>query len=269
MAGKSNASKTSGKAAAPRPRQSTTTPETRRPGRPPAGNSRDLGKVKPLISRENIMDRAAQLAMTEPLNDLSIVGLAREFGVTTALIHYYAGSRDDLISGVINRYFKARVERFEPLTKDWRNNIEAHSRAIFDLTREYGGVLQYLMSHNRFRLFQQVSSGETDYGLVYLNRLGEIFQAGGFTPEQSAMGYHLLAQYLMTAAYADVNRQLPVEHGDYILGRIQSTSKEQFPGAHFIAEPFSRLDSESAFTAGLKILLDGISSWRPAKRHSK
>jgi len=236
--------------------------KARRPGRPSGSSARSAGTVKPLISREDVLEKAAQLAMTEPLNELSIAGLAKEFGVTTALIHYYAGSRDELISGVINRYFKARVERFTPLTSDWRADVEAHARAIFDLSREYGGVLQYLMSHNRFRLFQQVAPGETDYGLAYLNRLGEIFQAGGFTPAQSAMGYHLLAQFVMTSAYADVNRQLPAEHGSYILGRIQSTPAGQFPGAHYLAVPFSQLDSQSAFDAGLKILLDGIEGWR-------
>ena len=35
-----------------------------------------------------------------------MVGLARRAGVGPTLIHYYVGSRDDLIAGVANRYFR-------------------------------------------------------------------------------------------------------------------------------------------------------------------
>ncbi|WP_082519500.1 TetR/AcrR family transcriptional regulator [Variovorax sp. Root411] len=233
----------------------------RRRGRPRKEETADAC-VTPLISREDIIEKAVELTKSEPLSDLSIVSLARHFGVTTALIHYYAGSRDELISGVINRYFMERVEKLRPLTrKNWRSNVEDHAYAIFDVMLQYGGVLRYLMSHNRFRLFQQVGAGETDYGMVYLNRIAEIFRSGGFNAEKCALGYHLLIQYVMTSAYAEVNRQLPGDHGDYILGKIRETSKEQFPAAHFFASAFSKLDSRTAFNAGLKILLDGMERW--------
>jgi len=239
-------------------------PVPRRRGRPSKVEAANA-TVTPLLSREAIIDKAVELAMVEPLSELSIVGLARQFGVTPALIHYYAGSRDELISGVINRYFMERVDKLKPLNRaNWRRNVEDHAHAIFGVMRKYGGVLRYLMSHNRFRLFQQVNAGETDYGMVYLNRIADIFRSGGFSPEQCALGYHLLMQYVMTSAYAEVNRQMPAEHGDYILGRIRATSADQYPAAHFIAEAFSRLDTDTAFDAGLHILLDGMQKWLPS-----
>lgn len=239
----------------------------RRRGRPSKAEAADPS-VTPLISTQAILDKAVELAMVEPLSDLSIIGLARHFGVTPALIHYYAGSRDDLISGVINRYFMERVEMLRPLTKqNWRSNVEDHARAIFDVMKKYGGVLRYLMSHNRFRLFQNVGPGETDYGMEFLNQIASIFRSGGFSAEQSAMGYHLLMQYVMTSAYAEVNRQLPATHSEYILGRIRATPKDRYPGAHYLAVPFSKVDSVSAFNAGLEILLDGMEAW--LKKSSK
>lgn len=233
----------------------------RRRGRPRKEEAANAAVV-PIISREDIIEKAVELTKSEPLSDLSIVGLARHFGVTTALIHYYAGSRDELISGVINHYFMERVHKLRPLTqKNWRANVEAHAHAIFEVMLQYGGVLRYLMSHNRFRLFQQVGPGETDYGMVYLDRIAEIFRSGGFNAEKCALGYHLLIQYVMTSAYAQVNRQLPGDHGEYILGKIRATQKEQFPAAHFFASAFSKLDGRTAFEAGLKILLDGMEAW--------
>ena len=237
----------------------------RRPGRPAGGTIRSEADQRPHISREAILEKATELAMTQPLAELSIVGLAREFGVTTTLIHYYVGSRDELVSGVVNRYFQARMEQIPPPSKSWRRDIEAHARAVFDVMRKYGGVLQYVMSHNRSRMFQQVEAGQVDYGMEYLNRVAGIFRSGGFAADQAAMAYHLLAQYIMTAAYADVRRQLPAEHGGYIRDRIAAASATQYPDAHFIARPFSEVDSRSAFELGLHILLDGLAAMRAGK----
>ena len=78
----------------------------------------------PALSREHILVRATALAKIEPLGKISMVRLARELGVAPALIHYYIGSRDDLISGVANRYFKERVSRLQPLTDNWKKDLQ-------------------------------------------------------------------------------------------------------------------------------------------------
>lgn len=260
MKAQKKSASTASRAPRVRPAESDGDGNARKRGRP----SRTEGKastVASLLSREQILDRATQLAMVEPLGDLSMVGLAREFGVTPALIHYYVGSRDDLVSGVVNRYFKARIERLAQLTGDWRSDLDRHAHTTFEVMVEYGGVLRYIMSHNRFRLFQQVAPGETDYGLVYFDRYAEIFRVGGFTAQQGSLGYHLLSQYVMAAAYAQVSRQLPAQHEKYIQTRLQAKPVEHFPGAHYLAVPFSKLDSETAFEAGLAVLLDGFAGW--------
>lgn len=245
----------------PAPKKKPAADAPRRRGRPPKAEQ-VMGGATPLIARDQIIERAVQMARIEPLAELSIVGLAREFGATPALIHYYIGSRDELMSGVVNQYFKMRADRLLQLTGDWRKDIEHHARSSYALMLEYGGVLRYLMSHNRFRLFQQVEPGRTDYGLVYLDRVAQIFRDGGFTAQQTAMGYHLLAQYTMTAAFAQVSRQLPADHGKYIKRRIDESPVEQYGAAHFMAEAFTHVDAASAFETGLGMLLDSIERWR-------
>ncbi|QHE83898.1 TetR/AcrR family transcriptional regulator C-terminal domain-containing protein [Hydrogenophaga sp. BPS33] len=79
------------------------------------------------------------------------------------------------------------------------------------------------------------------------------------------MGYHLLAQYTMTAAYAEVSRQLPAAHAKFIVKRIEQAPVAEYGAAHFMALPFSQVDAESAFEAGLQLLLDGMERWRPAR----
>lgn len=230
----------------------------RKRGRPKAVSSTEGGT--PALSREQILDRATLLAKTEPLGEISMVGLARELGVAPALIHYYIGSRDDLISGVANRYFKERYARIQPLTGHWKQDLEREAMQTFAVGLEYGGVLRYMMQHNRFRVFQQVSAGETDYGMLYLDRQASIFSQAGFTPPQAAICYHLLAQYIMSSCYAEVSRQLPAFHESYIKAQIQTRSAAELPGAHYFAEAFSTLDSATSFPTGLGLLIDSFES---------
>jgi AcrR family transcriptional regulator len=234
--------------------------QPRRRGRPSKATAQ-AGEGGTVLSREQILDKATELAKVEPLGDISMVGLARELGVAPTLIHYYIGSRDDLISGVANRYFKERLSRLQPLTGDWEEDLRREAMQTFAMGVEYGGVLRYMMSHNRFRLFQQVAPGETDYGVLYLDRLAGIFRSGGFTPQQAAIGYHLLSQYVMSSAYAEVSRQLPGFHEHYIRGQIESHPAEQLSGARFFLDAFAVLDSTTSFPEGLRLLIYSFKSW--------
>lgn len=235
----------------------------RRRGRP---SRADTSQATPTLTREQILTKAIELAKVEPLGEISIIGLARSLGVAPALIHYYIGSRDDLISGVANRHFQDRLARLKPLSGHWKRDLHEDSMQLFALYVEYGGVLRYMMSHNRFRLFQQVVPGEIDYGMRHLDRLAGIFKSGGFPPEKAAVGFHLLSQFVMTSAYAEVSRQLPGRHGAYIRDHVQSSTPQELPGAHYFLDAFCALDSATAFPQGLKLLLDGFEGWLPPKR---
>jgi AcrR family transcriptional regulator len=237
-------------------------PETAAPMRKRGRPSRaERSESAPVLTREQIIDCAFTMARVEPLEDISVVGLARSLGVTATLIHYYVGSRDDLISGVANRYFRERFARLQPLVGDWKQDLWREACRSFELGVEYGGVLRYMMSHNRWRLFQQVSPGETDYGMLYLDRIAGIFRDGGFSASHAALGYHLLSQYVMSSAYAQVSRQLPAFHEKYIREHIDAVPVSQLPGAHYFADAFSTLDSETSFPEGLRLLIDSFGSW--------
>lgn len=235
----------------------------RRRGRPPRRDN-ELANPAPQISREQILERATELARNEPLGEISMVGLARELGVAPTLIHYYVGSHDDLISGVVNRYFRERAASMPALTGDWKEDLRADALHTFRMNLEYGGVVRYTMSHNRFRLFQRVGPGETDFGILYLNRIAETLRRGGFTPQQAALGYHLVQMHVMASAYAEISKQLPAYHEHYIREQIAAHPLDEFVGAHYIAEAFASLDSETAFPVGLQLLIDGFARWLPA-----
>ncbi|RDK08217.1 TetR/AcrR family transcriptional regulator [Cupriavidus lacunae] len=245
-----------------------TTPATpsapRRRGRPPKSDS-PIG-AEPMLSRVAILQHAITLTKSVPLDQISMVQLAKDFGVAPGLIHYYLGGRDQLVSGVLNDYYRQRVGRLPSLTGDWRNDVEGIARLSFEVAVENPGVSIYVASHNRFRLFQDVEPGETDYGMEFFNRMTSAIMQGGFTAEQVALGYHLIAQYLVSASMAEASRQLPAYHQSFIEKKLESASELQYPGARFVSKAFSRLSSDTAFEEGLRITLDGIETWKQDKR---
>ncbi|QRQ83448.1 TetR/AcrR family transcriptional regulator C-terminal domain-containing protein [Cupriavidus oxalaticus] len=254
--------------------QPTGSPVPRRRGRPPRAES-PIG-TEPMLSRVTILQHAIQQAKTMPLDQISMVQLAKDFGVAPGLIHYYLGGRDQLVSGVLNDYYRQRIQRLPALTGDWRTDVEQIARLSFQVAVENPGVSMYVASHNRYRLFQDVQPGETDYGLEFFNRMTAALMQGGFSAEQVALGYHLLAQYLVAASMAEASRQLPAYHQAFIQNRLESVSAEQYPGARFVSKVFSHLTSDTAFEAGLRITLDGIEAWpregkgdvKPARKKS-
>ncbi|WP_454763615.1 TetR/AcrR family transcriptional regulator [Cupriavidus campinensis] len=214
-----------------------------------------------MLSRTTILQHAIQLTKSTPLDQISMVQLAKDFGVAPGLIHYYLGGRDQLISGVLNDYYRQRTLRIPPLTGDWRADVEQIARLSFQVALENPGVSSYVVSHNRYRLFQDVQPGETDFGLEFFNHMTSAIMQGGFSAGQVALGYHLLAQYLVAASMAEASRQLPIYHQAFIQGKLDSVSAERYPGARFVSTEFSRLSSDIAFETGLRITLDGIDSW--------
>ncbi|MDQ1760268.1 TetR family transcriptional regulator [Achromobacter xylosoxidans] len=231
----------------------------RKRGRPPRVESPINGEAT--LSRAAIIERAIALARETSLDQISMVQLARDFGVAPGLIHYYLGGRDKLISGVLNNYYRERLARMPALTGDWRADIETIARVSLAFAVENPGVSTYVASHNRFRLFQDVDSGETDFGAVFFNHVTTAFMQGGFSAEQVALAYHLLAQFLVASSRAEASKQLPVYHRDFIRGRLDAMPADRYPGARYVAEAFSGLSTELAFEAGLRILLDGIAQW--------
>ena len=95
---------------------------------------------------------------------------------------------------------------------------------------------------------------------------------GGFSAEQVALAYHLIAQYTVSTSMAEASRQLPAYHRAFIEEKLRVPAG-QYP-ARFVAKAFSRLSSETAFEEGLRITLDGIEARRtaaaaPKKRKAK
>lgn len=229
-----------------------------RAGRRPRG---DGAEGPASLSREQVLAHAMALAQSESVADITIARLARELGVTTSLIHYFVGSRDELLSAVFNHTLKIRSESFPELTGRWREDLEAQLRQTHQYQLKWKGITTYVATHNRHRLFQRVGPGEVDYGLVFFDRIGRILKSAGLSRPHAALAYHLVMLFLTAVASAHVHRQEPAEHQAYLREHLELFPRKDYEGAYFLMPEFSRLSTATTFEEGMRLLLDGISAW--------
>ena len=213
------------------------------------------------VSREAMIECAVRIARSESLSEVSMVRIGKELGVAAGMVHYYLGSRDELISAVINGAFKERLERLPVPTGRWRHDLEQFALSSLDTMDRWPGLATYILTENKFRLFQRVQPGETDYGLAYFDHMGRILMTMGVSGSMGAMIYHLLLLFVSVIAAERENRQSPKIHGDFISGYLARFANDSYPGAAFLAGPFSSLNSPTTYEAGVSILLDGFEKW--------
>ncbi|WP_415914234.1 TetR/AcrR family transcriptional regulator [Paraburkholderia sp. J67] len=107
-------------------------PAARRPGRPSGG----VGGAE---QRERLIAAALALFARQGILDTTLAAIAREAGVTSAMVHYYFKTRDHLIDVLID-------ERFLPQRAAFGGCFEAHPddpvAALTALTRRFVEVGQ-------------------------------------------------------------------------------------------------------------------------------
>lgn len=226
-----------------------------------AGRRPKMGGT-PSLTREVVINHLIGLAQREPFSEITVVRVGRELGVVPSVIHYFLGSRDDMLSLVFNQALKELVELSPPLSGAWRTDAEGHLRQAYETLLKWRGITTYMAAQNRYRIFQNVPEGEVDFGLVFYDRMGRIFQAGGFSSEEAARAYHLLMLFLTSVARAHMFKQEPAAQRETLLAQVQRFSASDYPGASFMIGAFIGLDTESTFESGLKLMLDGFEAWR-------
>jgi AcrR family transcriptional regulator len=230
----------------------------RRPGRP--AREQDAGPGIPL-SRALICEAALELSRRESLDAISMVRMAKEFSVTPALIHYYVGGRGRLTSGMMNLYYVRLLQALPAPSADWPADLRGFAATLHAFLVRYCGITDYILTHNRFRLVQEVDEDETDYGIRFFEYAAGIFERSGMEPARAALGLHLLLQFVLVSAHSKVRHQLPADHRAYLKKRLSQLDKEQYRGIDFILKDYLSLDAEAAFKIGLELMLR---DWQPA-----
>lgn len=211
-----------------------------------------------LINRQMIVDLAYDQARTQSIDNVSFVQMARELGVKPGALHYHIGTKDDLASAILNRFYKGLLARLDevPSNLGWREHLTLFARTLMNCQRGHVGAAEHIQRHARFRVFQKVRDGETDYGARYLDRIFSMLRDAGFDAETAAVFYHTLALHCLSAATSANTRLEPAAHESFLTERANAYRPGEMPGLEFGLRAFARVRADDAFELGLKALLD-------------
>lgn len=233
----------------------------RKPGRP---RRRALAQaLQPGgLERSAIVERAFAMTKTQSLSDLSIVRLAAELGVQPGTIHYHLGSRENLITAVMNRFYREIIEKLDAGKPgaNWQDELRRHGEVWLEEKLLHPGIASYIASNDRFRVFQKPVDGEPDYGARFMDRVFALLAAAGFTPDDAAQCWHLLALYTNATAQTIAMKLAPAERSEFLLGRAQRYDKGEFPGLTFGLPALARLDARLAFDRSFDDLIAGYAT---------
>jgi AcrR family transcriptional regulator len=225
----------------------------RGPGRPRLTGNDSTG----LINRNTVIDLAYEQARTQPLDAISFVQIAQTLGVAPGSLHYHIGTKDDLTSAILKRFYKGLLTdlRKMPPGLDWMDRLRFFARVLMASKRAHRGASEHIQTRARFRLFQKVSPGETDWGAAYLDWAFTLFREAGFDAEDTALCYHVLAMHCLAAATSTTARLGPADHDAFLIDRADTLDEGTTPGLDFALRAFARVKSDDAFEFGLEALL--------------
>lgn len=223
----------------------------RKPGRPPASE-------KGGVSRRSILSAALKLAKTRPLQDLSIVVVARAINVTPALIHYYIGGRDWLTSGIMNLFYRNLLRGWPKETGQWWEDIKASSKHVFEVLRDNPGIAAYLVSSNQFRIFQLTAFGDRDFGVEVLDRFAGSIRKAGLSPERTGIYSHLIMEFVITCAHKTGHKLYPHDQQKFLEEKIEKMDQEKFSNIVYGKNAPLHLDGATAFDEGMEFFHLGM-----------
>jgi AcrR family transcriptional regulator len=233
--------------------------DTRGRGRPRQRASQSAFRAGGL-ARESIIERAMELTKREPLSAISMVRLAKSLNVRPGTIHYHLGSRDELISGVMNRFYRDLLRDLDAAAPAaaWQEEIRRIGWVWLNAKLLHPGIASYIASNDRFRVFQKTAAAGDDYGARYMDRVFTLLRNAGFAADTAAECWHLMALYANSTAQTIAMGHAPAAHSKFLLGRARHHDPAMFPGLAFGLPALARLDAVEAFSRSLGDLILGL-----------
>lgn len=204
-------------------------------GRPP----------RPLLSREQIVSTALQLADSEGLEAVSTRRLAAELGVTGPSLYNHVGTKEELLDDVVDAVLaKVDTSMFAGLSAanpEWRAALERWARTYRDAIASHPNIVPVLATGlgrrpNALRIADEVFGGLVSAGW----------------PRREAISVGAVIRYfVLGSALGSFATAFPADAAVY------SNRYPHLDGAHLLATRQQRVDRR-AFDTGLQAVLDGL-----------
>ena len=237
--------------------RTTTRPSTavrRGPGRLPTGS--------PKLDRDQIIACGLALSRTIPLQDLSIVRVANELGVTPAMIHYHVEGREVLTSAIVKRFMRELVDVWPKPTGQWRPDLEAVARTMYRHFLSYPGISAFFAAKNRYEIFTSALEKDDEGALFeYLDLFFGAFRALGMEADHIAPYAIVFLQFIHSSAHHTASHHWPVENKP-LRSHLAKLESKGFATIGFLRDSYLRVSGDDAFEAGLKLIIDGLAAER-------
>jgi AcrR family transcriptional regulator len=193
-----------------------------------------------LLSRERIIDVAAQLVDAEGLAALSIRRLAAELGVSGPSLYNHFGTKDEILDAVADEII-SHVDTSCLAQPDWRTALLTWGRSYRAALAAHPNIVPYLAQ----------GPGRRPASLAMADAVHGALVAAGW-PAGRATHIGAMMRYLVTGSAL----------GSFAGGFADDPSlyAHAYPHlhqAHRLAERRDRVD-EGAFTLGLEMMIDGL-----------
>lgn len=198
------------------------------------------------LTRERIVENAIDLIEREGEEALTMRRLGATLGVKAMSLYHHVANRDELVDAIAAKTFESM--RDLDLDTDWREALARFATALRQLAVEQP------------RTFRLVGLLPHEAPLAVSERLLEILVDAGFRPEDALALYRAASSYARGYGLGEANGFMVDATTPAARAVLKSLPRDQFPLLRDKAREFGKLDTDSAFIAGLGALLDGFAA---------
>jgi AcrR family transcriptional regulator len=198
------------------------------------------------VTREAIVEKAAEIAAEHGYDALTMRTLADRFGVAPMTLYRHVRTKDDLMAALADRMF-GEIE-IAP-REDWQAELKAIFRSVHDLLVANPELAQTAV--------RRPIAGENSYHGA--ERVLDALRRGGLTGDAGISAFTALSAYTQGFALQQIHPPTRNELGDR-LAVLELLPEEQFPLVKSIGTRFLLRDSDRHFEAGLDALIRGLAT---------
>lgn len=216
----------------------------------------------PKIDRQTILECGLRLAKKIPLQNISVVRVATDLGVTAASIRYHLRGRDALTAGIVNMFYKDLLVRWPSIQDNWKKDIAAVTDLIFDSYLRYPGITAHFGAENRIQILSSAIKADVDSTMpLFLERYFAIFAEAGLNESRTASYAIILLQLIHMAAHATLRHQWPREN-KLMEAHLRNLDPDKFPQTARLRESYIKMEGRAALDAALHLVMSGLEQER-------